>query len=106
MQITEDKKLQLLYRVEPGCLGPTGSDHIENFCQFAQQRIVNPFYASYQFTPRYDKQKAERQYSINGRKLSESQATAYLAYFKVTLADFEEQLDELLTEVIDLYFER
>ena len=34
MQISDDKKIQLLYRVEPGCLGPTGAQTIERFCDY------------------------------------------------------------------------
>ena len=29
-------QLAVIYRVEPGCLGPEGAAHIEGFCQFAQ----------------------------------------------------------------------
>ncbi len=37
MELADDKKLHLLYRVEPGCLGPTGADTIERFCEYANE---------------------------------------------------------------------
>ena len=99
MQISDDKKIQLLYRVEPGCLGPTGAQTIERFCDYA-------YFALYHFTPRFDKTKAEREYSINARLLSDQHAQAYLAHFKTNKDEFEEQLDELLTQAIESFLER
>ena len=106
MQISDDKKIQLLYRVEPGCLGPQGMEYIEGFCNYANQQISSPYYALYQFTARLDKSKAERQYSINGRLLSQQHAQVYLARFDTCIDEFEEQLDELLTQAIDRFLER
>ncbi|CAM3835742.1 MULTISPECIES: hypothetical protein [Pseudoalteromonas] len=106
MQLSDDKKLYLLYRVEPGCLGPSGAQMIEHFCVYANQQLAAPYFAHYQFTPRFDKSKAERQYSINTRLLSESQAHTYLTHFDTTKDEFEEQLDELLTQAIENFLER
>ncbi|MEH6397180.1 hypothetical protein [Pseudoalteromonas sp.] len=106
MEISDDKKIQLLYRVEPGCLGPTGAQTIERFCIYADQQLVAPYFAHYHFTPRFDKSKAEREYSINARLLSEQQVQTYLTHFKTTKDEFEEQLDELLTQAIDSFLER
>ena len=33
------KKLLVMYRIEPGCLGPQGADYVEEFCVFAKQKI-------------------------------------------------------------------
>ncbi|WP_149982001.1 hypothetical protein [Pseudoalteromonas rhizosphaerae] len=106
MDISDDKKIKLLYRVEPGCLGPTGAQTIERFCDYANQQLVAPYFALYHFTPRFDKTKAEREYSINARLLSEQHAQAYLAHFKTNKDEFEEQLDELLTQAIESFLER
>ncbi|WP_409426075.1 hypothetical protein [Pseudoalteromonas sp. RW-H-Ap-1] len=106
MQLSDDKKIRLMYRVEPGCLGPDGVDHIEDFCRFANKHIKSPYYAQLLFLPRYDKQKDERQYSVKNRNLSQVQAKAYLNHFDIDIEEFEEQLDELLTKAIDLYFKR
>lgn len=106
MQLSDDKKMRVLYRVEPGCLGPTGTQYIEAFCRFANKQITSPHYAQLLFLPRYDKQKDERQYSVNSRNLSQLQAKMYLQHFSVNIVDFEDQLDQLLTKAIDLYFKR
>ena len=106
MQINDDKKIRLMYRIEPGCLGPQGAEHIEDFCRYANKHIKSPFYAQFVFLPRYDKTIDERQYSVNSRNLSLVQARAYLKHFDIDIEEFEEQLDELLTKAIDLYFKR
>ncbi|WP_278381586.1 hypothetical protein [Pseudoalteromonas distincta] len=106
MQINDDKKIRLMYRIEPGCLGPKGAEHVEDFCRFANKHIKSPFYGQFVFLPRYDKTVDERQYSVNSRNLSLAQARAYLKHFDINIEEFEEQLDELLTKAIDLYFKR
>lgn len=106
MQISDERKIRLMYRVEPGCLGPDGANHIEDFCRFANKHIKSPYYGLFVFLPRYDKQKDERQYSVNSRNLSQVQAKAYLNHFDINIDNFEEQLDELLAKAIDLYFKR
>jgi len=106
MQLADDKKIRLMYRVEPGCLGPQGADHIEDFCRYANKHIKSPYYAQFLFLPRFDKQKDERQYSVKNRNLSRVQAKVYLNHFDIDIDTFEEQLDELLTKAIDLYFKR
>ncbi|GAA61936.1 hypothetical protein P20652_3827 [Pseudoalteromonas sp. BSi20652] len=106
MQVSDEKKIHLMYRVEPGCLGPDGVNHIEDFCRFANKHIKSPYYSQFVFLPRYDKLKGERQYSVNSRNLSKVQAKVYLNHFEIQIDDFEDQLDELLTKAIDLYFKR
>jgi len=106
MQINDDKKIRLMYRIEPGCLGPKGAEHVEDFCRFANKHIKSPFYGQFVFLPRYDKTIDERQYSVNSRNLSLAQARAYLKHLEINIEEFEEQLDELLTKAIDLYFKR
>lgn len=106
MQLNDEKKISLEYRVEPGCLGAQGLSHIEDFCRYANKHIKSPYYAQFLFTPRYDKQKSERQYSVNSRNLSQVQAKLYFDHFQINIVEFEEQLDELLSKAIDLYFKR
>ncbi|MBQ4833588.1 hypothetical protein J8L70_10085 [Pseudoalteromonas sp. MMG010] len=106
MQISDEKKIRLMYRVEPGCLGPQGVEYIEDFCRYANKHIKSPYYSKLMFLPRYDKTKDERQYSVSNRNLSQAQAKAYLQHFEINIESFEEQLDELLTKAIDLFFKR
>ncbi|QFU06960.1 hypothetical protein FIU82_18345 (plasmid) [Pseudoalteromonas sp. THAF3] len=96
-------QIQLLYRVEPGCLGPDGKDHIEGFCAYAQQHINAPEFATYRFVPRYDKSKDEVSYTLRNKRLSLQQAEQFLAHFGSQRSDFEEHLDEQLAEAIDQF---
>ena len=104
--MSADKRLHLLFRVEPGCLGPTGIDFVEGFCEFAIKKIKAPVYAHFNFVPRYDKTLPEREYTFANKTLTDSQVSAYLAKFEKEKDDFEEQIDELLAHAIDAYFNR
>lgn len=104
--MSEDKRLCLLYRVEPGCLGPTGIDYVEGFCEFASQKIKAPAYAHFSFVPRYDKSLSEREYIFAGRTLTANQVCTFLDKFDKDKNDFEEQIDELLSHAIDAYLNR
>ncbi|MCP4055862.1 MAG: hypothetical protein GY738_00765, partial [Pseudoalteromonas sp.] len=63
-------------------------------------------YAQLSFLTRCEKQKDERQYNVKHRNLARVQPKAYLNHFEIDIDTFEEQLDELLTKAIDLYFKR
>lgn len=106
--ISKEKKLSVLYRVEPGCLGPNGADYVNDFCQYAHNGFINHHnnYVSYQFTPRFDKSLDEMEYSINQRRLSSEKANQYMGLFAQTLSGFEDDLEEQLTILIDQFFKR
>ncbi|WP_216628489.1 hypothetical protein [Pseudoalteromonas caenipelagi] len=104
--MSEDKRIRLLYRVEPGCLGPTGVDYVEGFCQFANKIIKPPIYASFNFVPRYDKSLPEREYKVGNKNLSSTQVIAYLDRLDKDKDEFEEQIDDLLSHAIDAYLKR
>ena len=104
--MSQDKRLHLLYRVEPGCLGPTGIDFVEGFCEFAQKKIKAPVYAQFCFVPRFDKALSEREYTIGNKNLSDTQVIAFLDKFDKEKSDFEDQIDELLSHAIDAYLNR
>ncbi|WP_194710106.1 hypothetical protein [Pseudoalteromonas sp. S16_S37] len=104
--MSEDKRIKLLYRVEPGCLGPTGVDYVEGFCQFANKIIKPPVYALFNFVPRYDKSLPEREYKVGNKNLSSNQVVAYLERLDKDKDEFEEQIDELLSHAIDAYLKR
>ncbi|WP_105169964.1 hypothetical protein [Pseudoalteromonas sp. T1lg23B] len=104
--MSDDKRIKLLYRVEPGCLGPTGKDFIEGFCNFANEKIKPPVYALFSFVPRYDKSLPEREYRVGNKNLSDQQVSAYLNRLEKDKNEFEEQIDELLSHAIDSYLRR
>lgn len=101
-------KATILVRIEPGCLGPTGADYIEEFCAFAGPVFtkINAAFLNWQLTPRYDKSLPEIQYHINGRPLSNEKAKQYLAAFHCDIANIEEDISAKLSICIDKFFER
>ena len=104
--MNKDMRIQLLYRVEPGCLGPDGVDYIEEFCQFAVKKISPPNYAIFSFVPRYDKLLAEKEYSLLNRKLTRGQVNSYFQKIEKQLEEFESQVDELIAFAVDAFLDR
>ncbi|UAA40829.1 hypothetical protein KIH87_14700 [Paraneptunicella aestuarii] len=102
------KKLNVLFRVEPGCLGPNGIEHIEAFCKFAKKDIANldSGYIRWVITPRYDKSLPEMEYKVRNKILTQERASKYLAMLDKSLDEFEEHLQERLAELIDQFLGR
>lgn len=71
------KKLSVLCRVEPGCLGPDGREHIEAFCTLAQQAMKHfaVDLVTWTLVPRYDKTMPEMEYTVDHKNLSRSQVS-------------------------------
>jgi hypothetical protein len=105
LPLPQDRKLTVLCRLEPGCLGPQGMDNIEVFCAFAQQQVahVDADFVHWQLLPRYDKSLAEMQYKIGNKNLSHEQASRYLQMFNKNLDDFEQRLHDRLADSINAY---
>ena len=106
--IPENKKMLVLFRVEPGALGPDGREYIEEFCDFAQlqlQACAKP-YIIWSIIPRFDKQLVEIEFQFAGKKLPANKANQYLNVFGDNLADFEDQLENHLEAIINQYFGR
>ncbi|MGB0494745.1 MAG: hypothetical protein ACPGJI_00205 [Kangiellaceae bacterium] len=103
--IPTNKKLVVQFRLEPGCLGPDGDEHIEDFCNFAQKEFqnFNTHFAQWEITPRFDKSLPEIQYRINGKRLEHRQVSKYLQLFQSDIDIFEDNLDNKLTLLIDQY---
>lgn len=102
------KKLTVTFRVEPGCLGPDGMDHIEGFCKHAKKSVaeLDSDFVRWVIVPRYDKSLAETEYKTNNKILDHNKAQMYLKVFGKDLDDFEEHLQEKLSELIDEYLGR
>jgi len=108
MPFSHDSKLIVLCRVEPGCLGPDGKDHIENFCLFAQKAmpLISPTFVSWSIVPRYDKTLPEIQYQVNDRKLTYAQFEKFMEMIDKDPTEFSTQLDDNLAGLIDRYLAR
>jgi len=108
LPLPKEKKLFVTYRVEPGCLGPTGADHVEAFCELAEKGVakVDADFVHWHITPRYNKALSEMRYSVDGKDLSHDKAEKYLRLFQKELDEFEGHLQENLANMIDLYLKR
>lgn len=107
-RIPENRKMRAIFRMEPGSLGPDGSDHVDEFCTFAQLQLqaCASAHIILSIVPRHDKNLAEMEYQIASKKLPRSKAGQYLNFFGENLSDFEEQLEDGLDAIIDQYFGR
>ena len=97
--------MTLLFRIEPGCLGPDGRQHIETFCKLAEQVYLrHPLNGvQFEFVPRYDKQLPEREFLLGERTLNRNQAIRLLEHYGLELARIETQLDDTLSRLISHY---
>lgn len=103
--IPAEQRLTIVFRVEAGCLGPQGGDHVRPFCTFAQPALAarDAGLIDWQVVPRDDKSEPEIQYLVAGRPLSTDQAGRYLALFGRDRAAFEDDLEGHIAELITRY---
>ncbi|NDW22552.1 hypothetical protein [Alteromonas hispanica] len=102
------KKLLVMFRIEPGCLGPQGADYVEEFCTFAKQKLKNHHghCLRWSIKPRYDKSLPELEFQIKNSVVSRENAAKYMDRFDIDIDTFEEGLEESLADFIDAFFER
>ncbi|WP_100657700.1 hypothetical protein [Alteromonas flava] len=102
------KKLTVLFRVEPGCLGPQGADHVEDFCVYVrtQLKTFESGIVRWVIKPRYDKSLPEIEYSLQQQPADELAVKAFFAEVGKSMQDFEEALEEKLAESVEEFFER
>lgn len=105
---SQNKKLVVIYRVEPGCLGPEGASHVEGFCHFAQQQLksMDADYISWQVVPRLNKGQPEMQYNVMEKRLTHQQGALYLKALGKSLDEFEEHFTERFYQLIEQYMGR
>ena len=102
------KKLVILFRLEPGCLGPDGVNHIDTFCHVAEQALtnLNADVCHWFLTPRFDKNLNEIQYSVAGKVLSRDKAVKFISSFNQNFDEIEERFEDKLTQLINQYIAR
>jgi len=105
LPLPKEKKLMVVFRVEPGCLGPRGADIIEEFCQFAQKEVetLDSDFVHWDILPRIDKSLPEMQYKVNEKKLTHDKAARYLEVFDKSLDEFEGHLHNKLALLVERY---
>lgn len=98
-------KLLIVYRLEPGCLGPRGADLIADFCEYVQtlSHSYNTDYIDWKIIPRIDKSIAELQYYLADKRITHEQAEHYLTLFNAELKTSESDFDDLLEVTIREY---
>jgi len=103
LPLPQDKKITVVIRVEPGCLGPDGNDHVEEFCSVAQIEVepIDSDFVNWEVVPRFDKSLPEIQYKATNKMLTHDQAAKYLELFNKKLDEFEEHVNEKLAILID-----
>lgn len=107
-QFPEEKKMTVIFRMEPGSLGPDGKDYVLEFCEFAQTqlRACAKYYINWFIVPRFDKTLSEIKFQLGDKVLTEQQATKYLSMFDESYDDFEEELENNLEAIINQFFGR
>ncbi|WP_431312578.1 hypothetical protein [Psychromonas marina] len=104
----ENKKLTVIFRMEPGSLGPDGIQYISEFCDFAQTQLqaCSDAYLIWVIAPRLDKNLPELEFQLVNKKLTSPKAGQYLSFFGESLDSFEEQLEDNLEAIINQFFGR
>ena len=102
LPIDDNKKLKVTYRVEAGCLGPDGLNHISAFCTFAQTelQLSNADYIVWTIVHREDKTLAEIEYSLLGSVINAYKTEKYLSVFGNNLDAFESHISDHLATLI------
>lgn len=106
--IPENKKMSVIFRVEPGSLGPNGNEYIKDFCDFAQQqlRACSSDHILWFIEPRLDKKLVEMEFQISAKILPRNKVNQYLKIFGDNLEHFEDQLEDHIEAIINQYFGR
>lgn len=99
-----NRVMTLVYRVEPGCLGPDGIKYVEEFCNHSN-KVMAQWQEAIQFffTPRYDKSRPEVEYKLLGKTMKREQVESYIERLGITLEDFEADLGEKTAELIEAF---
>ena len=86
LPLADERKLTVLFRVEPGSLGPDGSEEAQLFCDQSQQQLaaLDADFIHWQIIPRFDKTQPELEYKVGNKRLVRSQAAQYLKLISLT----------------------
>ena len=106
--LSAQKKMTVIFRMEPGSLGPDGKQYVDEFCAFAQTQLqaCAEYYLNWIIVPRLDKTLSEMKYQLGDKVLNQQQAEKYLSLFGENYAHFEDQLENNLEAIINQFFGR
>ncbi len=107
LPLPQDKKLTVIFRLEPGCLGPEGEGHVEEFCKFAEKEVapIDSDFVHWVILARHDKTLPETEYQVANKGLTHDQADRYLKMFEKSLDEFEEHLHDKIAILVDEYLD-
>ncbi|MCF6441280.1 hypothetical protein L1077_17735 [Pseudoalteromonas luteoviolacea] len=100
-----DLLLYIQLRLEPGCMGPQGKDHIEAFCKKENASPWQNQFATVSVVPRYDKTLPEWEYRVKNKLLSTEQADKFISMHDMTKPDLEDDIESHMAEEIDAYMQ-
>ena len=102
------KKLTIIYRFEPGGLGPNGKQQINEFCQFAEDKFrqLDSLFLIWDIQPRSDKRLPEIQFQFMRKNISHQQATIYLEKIGKNITQFSNEIDDEMANYIDMFLSR
>ena len=94
---------EIRFRLEPGCLGPTGLDYIEDFCTLVNKVQFSLPFAKLTVIPRYDKTLPEWEFLLNSKLISEQQAGRFLSVHEYTVMDIEVETEQFITVKVEQF---
>ena len=105
LPLPTEKKLTVIFRVEPGSLGPNGPTQAQAFCLQAESQfsLMDADFIHWQIIPRFDKSLAELEYAVGNKRLSREQAQQYLKVFGQDLHEVEDHLISEISRLIGLH---
>jgi len=108
LPLPDNQKLTVTYRIEPGCLGPEGVNHVDDFCIFVQERVIDlyPDFIKWLIVPRNDKSLPEMEYAISNKQLDHDKVNQYLQLFDQGIDEFEDYIQGECVGLINQYFDR
>lgn len=106
--LPNEKKMSVIFRMEPGSLGPDGLQYIDEFCTFAQAQLqaCAAYYLNFFIEARIDKSLPEMSFILGNKSLNQHQVEKYLSLFEEDYAHFEDQLETNLESIVDQFFGR
>lgn len=106
--LSAEKKMTVIFRMEPGSLGPDGKEYVNEFCEFAQTQLQASaeYYLNWFIVPRLDKTLSEMKFQLGDKVLNQQQVEKYLMLFGENYSHFEDQLEDNLEAIINQFFGR
>ncbi|PHS20566.1 MAG: hypothetical protein COA86_01050 [Kangiella sp.] len=106
LPIPQDKKLLVIYRLEPECLGTIGHKQINYFCAHITKRIlpVDSDFVKWTVLPRLAATEKEVEFRLNGKLLQLPQVVRYLTVFNRDYDAFLDSINNAVLKQVDHYF--